>query len=45
MTIRLTQTQDWKLLKHVRLAALRDAPTAFGVSYGGVQCPRLSGSD
>lgn len=33
MTIRLTQTQDWKLLKHVRLAALRDAPTAFGVSY------------
>lgn len=33
MTIRLIQTQDWKLLKHVRLAALRDAPTAFDVSY------------
>ena len=33
MDIRLTQTSDWVLLKQVRLAALQDAPTAFGVSY------------
>ena len=33
MDIRLTQTSDWMLLKQVRLAALQDAPTAFGVSY------------
>ncbi len=33
MDIRLTQESDWKLLKEVRLAALLDAPTAFGVSY------------
>ncbi|MFJ2318774.1 GNAT family N-acetyltransferase [Pseudomonas sp. NPDC087817] len=33
MDIRSTQTRDWKLLKQVRLAALLDAPTAFGVSY------------
>ena len=33
MQIRLTQTRDWMLLKSVRLAALQDAPTAFGVSY------------
>ena len=33
MDIRLTQTQDWMLLKHVRLAALLDSPTAFGVSH------------
>ena len=33
MDIRLAQEQDWMLLKQVRLAALLDAPTAFGVSY------------
>lgn len=33
MVIRLTQTQDWMLLKHVRLAALLDSPAAFGVSH------------
>jgi len=33
MDIRLTQTRDWMLLKQVRLAALQDSPTAFGVSY------------
>lgn len=33
MDIRTTQTKDWMLLKQVRLAALLDAPTAFGVSY------------
>ncbi|WP_178117435.1 MULTISPECIES: GNAT family N-acetyltransferase [unclassified Pseudomonas] len=33
MNIRLTETKDWPLLKHIRLAALLDAPTAFGVSY------------
>ena len=33
MDIRLTQTEDWMLLKQVRLAALLDAPTAFGVSH------------
>ena len=33
MDIRLTQTRDWMLLKQVRLAALQDTPTAFGVSY------------
>lgn len=33
MDIRLTQEKDWELLKQVRLAALLDAPTAFGVSY------------
>ena len=33
MHIRLTQASDWMLLKQVRLAALLDAPTAFGVSY------------
>ena len=38
MDIRLTQTSDWMLLKQVRLAALQDAPTAFGVSYQTVAC-------
>lgn len=33
MNIRLTETKDWRLLKQIRLAALLDAPTAFGVSY------------
>ncbi|MGF0238979.1 GNAT family N-acetyltransferase [Rhodococcus sp. IEGM1300] len=33
MQVRLTQTRDWQHLKHIRLAALLDAPTAFGVSY------------
>jgi ribosomal protein S18 acetylase RimI-like enzyme len=33
MEIRATAADDWKTLKELRLAALRDAPTAFGVSY------------
>ncbi|MCE1118732.1 MULTISPECIES: GNAT family N-acetyltransferase [Pseudomonas] len=33
MEIRLTTMQDWQRLKQVRLAALVDTPTAFGVSY------------
>lgn len=33
MEVRSTETEDWMLLKQVRLAALLDAPTAFGVSY------------
>mgnify|MGYP001964407069 FL=1 len=33
MDIRVTQKQDWLLLKQIRLAALQDTPTAFGVSY------------
>ena len=33
MDIRPTETKDWMLLKQVRLAALLDTPTAFGVSY------------
>jgi ribosomal protein S18 acetylase RimI-like enzyme len=33
MDIRLTKTEDWMLLKQIRLAALLDTPTAFGVSY------------
>ncbi|EJN18644.1 GNAT family N-acetyltransferase [Pseudomonas sp. GM80] len=33
MDIRSTETEDWMLLRQVRLAALWDAPTAFGVSY------------
>jgi GrpB-like predicted nucleotidyltransferase (UPF0157 family)/ribosomal protein S18 acetylase RimI-like enzyme len=33
MEIRLTKAQDWMFLKQVRLAALLDTPTAFGVSY------------
>lgn len=33
MEVRSTKTEDWPLLKQVRLAALLDAPTAFGVSY------------
>ena len=33
MDIRSTVTEDWKLLRQVRLAALLDTPTAFGVSY------------
>lgn len=33
MRIRATSENDWMLLKRVRLAALLDTPTAFGVSY------------
>ncbi|UQY33519.1 GNAT family N-acetyltransferase [Pseudomonas fulva] len=33
MDIRTTRKDDWTLLKRIRLAALRDTPTAFGVSY------------
>lgn len=33
MIVRETNVQDWVSLKTVRLEALLDAPTAFGVSY------------
>lgn len=33
MDIRPTRADDWKQLRQLRLAALQDAPTAFGVSY------------
>lgn len=33
MTIRPTTAQDWRTLKHLRLAALRDMPQAFGLRY------------
>lgn len=33
MLIRPTTEADWPLLKELRLAALLDAPTAFGVSH------------
>lgn len=33
MMIRPTTRDDWRTLKTIRLAALRDAPTAFGVTY------------
>jgi ribosomal protein S18 acetylase RimI-like enzyme len=33
MLIRPTEESDWEVLKSIRLAALRDAPTAFGVSH------------
>ncbi|MNE18135.1 Acetyltransferase (GNAT) family protein [compost metagenome] len=33
MIVREANTQDWACLKSVRLEALLDAPTAFGVSY------------
>lgn len=33
MKIRPTEERDWKSLKEIRLAALLDIPTAFGVSY------------
>lgn len=33
MIIRATTEADWETLKSVRLAALLDAPTAFGVSH------------
>lgn len=33
MDVRSTETKDWMLLRNVRLAALLDTPTAFGVSY------------
>ncbi|MGL6029964.1 MAG: GNAT family N-acetyltransferase [Legionella sp.] len=33
MKVRATQKQDWMILKEIRLTALLDTPTAFGVSY------------
>jgi GNAT superfamily N-acetyltransferase len=33
MLVRHTTVDDWEILKEIRLAALLDAPTAFGVSY------------
>ena len=33
ITIRSTKEEDWEELKKIRLAALLDAPTAFGVSH------------
>lgn len=33
MIIRRTTEEDWEALKAIRLASLRDAPTAFGVSH------------
>lgn len=33
MKIRATEEQDWMILKEIRLAALLDSPTVFGVSY------------
>jgi ribosomal protein S18 acetylase RimI-like enzyme len=33
LEIRYTSEEDWQELKRVRLAALQDAPTAFGVTY------------
>ena len=33
MDIRSTTADDWPILKTMRLAALHDAPTAFGVSH------------
>ncbi|CEG58604.1 GNAT family N-acetyltransferase [Legionella fallonii] len=33
MKIRATEERDWTILKEIRLAALLDSPTAFGVSY------------
>lgn len=33
MNIRPTEERDWMILKEIRLAALLDTPTAFGVSY------------
>lgn len=33
VTIRPATEEDWDLLKAIRLAALRDSPAAFGLSY------------
>lgn len=33
ITVRATATPDWRALKAIRLTALLDAPTAFGVSH------------
>jgi hypothetical protein len=50
LRIRPTTEEDWEILKTIRLAALLDSPTAFGLSYataasyrignGGVSCAR-----
>lgn len=36
MNIRSTKPKDWPLLRQIRLAALLDSPTAFGLSYQAV---------
>lgn len=33
MDVRVAEAKDWMLLKKIRLTALSDTPTAFGVSY------------
>jgi len=33
MQIRRTSEADWQMLQHLRLAALLDAPAAFGLTY------------
>lgn len=33
VTVRATVEEDWEILKTIRLAALQDSPTAFGLSH------------
>jgi GNAT superfamily N-acetyltransferase len=33
LTLRPTREEDWEILKTIRVAALLDSPTAFGLSY------------